>query len=507
MRTWILLLALIGFGPSVFADGYKTHRMCDGTVLTFKRHQAMRRVGTVPTKSWDAGRVYRVPVILFSFADCDFSWEDPWQFYDRLFNEPGYNLGKGPGCIADYFRDQSNGLFNVHFDILGPVKLSSKQKQTSADSNHGETQFREAMKAVDSQVNFADYDWYGEGYVPTAIFIYAGYGGNETADVASGCIWPSTGSFGYRFDGVRISNYSASAELWSNNVSCGMGTICHEYCHTFALPDLYPVGVESMYSVLDEWDLMDGGCFAGDGWCPPNLSIHERELLEWQTPVDLTTSTDVTAMPPFNEGGVAYRILNDAYPSEYYLLENRQQIGWDLMLPGHGLLVSHVDYYESMWSYGIVNNADHFHYDYFHADNHDYVYDENVYGRKNPYDGDGRNYRLRHTAYPYTDTEGVVHDALTDTTTPAATLFHPRRDGSYFMGKPITQIQETDGLISFHFSDTPDAITPVSSDATPVTIYDLQGNILTSFTSLNSPNSPRIYIVRYADGTTKKVFR
>ena len=170
------------------------------------------------------------------------------------------------------------------------------------------------------------------------------------------------------------------------------------------------------------------------------------------------------------------------------------------MLPGHGLLVSHVDYYESMWSYGIVNNADHFHYDYFHADNHDYAYDEGVYGRKNPYDDDGRNYRLRHTAYPYTDTEGVVHDALTDTTTPAATLFHPRRDGSYFMGKPITQIQETDGLISFHFSDTPDAITSVSSDAIPVAIYDLQGHLVTT------PSSG-IYVIRYADGTTKKCIR
>ena len=134
MRTWILLLAIIGIGPSVFAGGYKTHRMCDGTVLTFERNQAMRRVGTVPTKSWDADKVYRVPVVLLSFADCDFSWEDPWQFYDRLFNEPGYNLGKGPGCIADYFRDQSNALFNVKFDIFGPVKLSSKQK---ADSLQG----------------------------------------------------------------------------------------------------------------------------------------------------------------------------------------------------------------------------------------------------------------------------------------------------------------------------------------------------------------------------------
>ena len=509
MRTWILILTIIGFGSSVFAGGYKTHRMRDGVVLTFERHQAMRRVGTEPNKSWDADRVYRVPVVLFFFADCDFTCEDPKQFYDQMFNEPGYNLGKGPGCIADYFRDQSNGLFNVHFDILGPVKLSSKQKIDNADDdyNHGGTQFREALQALDSQVNFAGYDWYGDGTVPTVIFIYAGYGGNETAKVAAGCIWPNTGSFGYRLDGVKIMYSSASAELWSNNVSCGIGTVCHEYCHTFALPDLYPTDGESEYSVLDEWDLMDGGCFAGDGWCPPNLSIHERELMNWQTPVDLTTSTDVTAMLPFNEGGIAYRILNDTYPSEYYLLENRQQIGWDLMLPGHGLLISHVDYSKSAWSNDRVNiDPNHHRFEYFHADNHDYVYYENIYGRKYVYDDDGRNYRLRYTAYPYTDDEGVVHDALTDTTTPAASLFHARSDGSYFMGKSITQIQETDGLISFHFSDKPDAIVPVSSDATPVAIYDLQGNVLSSLNSLNS-QSPRIYIVRYADGTIKKVFR
>ena len=171
------------------------------------------------------------------------------------------------------------------------------------------------------------------------------------------------------------------------------------------------------------------------------------------------------------------------------------------MLPGHGLLVSHVDYDKSTWSYGdINNNPNHLCFDYFHADNHDYAYDEGVYGRKNPYDDDGRNYRLRHTAYPYKDAEGVVHDALTDTTTPAATLFHPRRDGSLFMGKPITQIQETDGLISFHFSDTPDAIMPVCSDATPVTIYDLQGHVVTT-------TSSGIYIVRFSDGTTKKCIR
>ena len=507
MRKLLVILALCALASSAFAGGHITRRMSDGSVLTFKRHLEKMPLGSVPDQSWDANKTYRVPVVLFSFSDCDFSGVDPKQFYDRMFNEQGYNLGKGPGCIADYFRDQSNGLFNVHFDILGPVKLSSKQKADS-DDNHGRVQFREAMQALDSQVNFADYDWYGDGNVPTVIFIYAGYGGNETAKVAKGCIWPNTGYYGYRLDNVRITYFSASAELWSNNVSCGIGTICHEYCHTFALPDLYPTDGESGYSVLDEWDLMDGGCFAGDGWCPPNLSIHERELLNWQTPVDLTTSADVAAMPPFNEGGFAYRILNDAYPSEYYLLENRQQTGWDLMLPGHGLLISHVDYYESAWSYSTINNdPNHHRFDYFHADNHDYDYYEDIYGRKYIYDEDGRNYRLRYTAYPYTDSLGVVHDALTDTTTPAASLFHARKDGNKYMGKPITQIRENNGLISFHFSDTPDAITPVHSDAIPVAIYDLQGNVLSPClpVSLSPSSSPRIYIVRYSDGSTKKI--
>ena len=505
MRKWLLLLALCALGSSAFAVGVITHRMSDGTVLAFKRHQAMRRAGYTPTKPWDANKVYRVPVILVSFADCDFSCEDPKLFYDRLFNEQGYNLGKGPGCVADYFRDQSNGLFNIQFDILGPVRLSSNQK-TGSGHNSGSTQFSEAVKAVDPEVNFADYDWDGEGQVSTVIFIYAGYGGNEVAEVAQGCIWPNTGSFYRSLDGVRINYYSASAELWSNNVSCGIGTICHEYCHTFGLPDFYPTS-GSEYSVLDEWDLMDGGCYAGDGWCPVNFSSHERELMKWQSPTDLTVSTHVTEMPPFDQGGVAYRIVNEAYPSEYYLLENRQQTGWDLMLPGHGLLVSHVDYRESSWSSNSVNiSPSHHRFEYFHADGLDFNYFESLYGRENVYSEDGRSIRLQHTAYPYTDSLGVVHDALTDTTTPAATLFHACADGSLFMGKPITQIQESDGLISFHFSDTPDAIVPIHSDATPVAIYDLQGNVLHSLNSLNSL-SPRIYIVRYSDGTTKKVFR
>lgn len=497
MRKLLFILALLALTSSVFAGGYITHRMQDGMVLSFKRHIQTEQnpVGSLPMVPPNPNRLYRVPVILFSFADCDFSCQDPRQFYDDLFNKPGYNLGKGPGCVADYFRDQSHGLFNVRFDIIGPVKLSTKQKSTN-EVNYGTSQFVEAVKAVDGQVNFADYVW--ENDVPTVLFIYAGYGGNELAEECQRCIMPNTGGFNMRADGVKLTLHSASNEIWSNHQFVGIGTICHEYCHTFGIPDFYPS--ESEHSVLDEWDLMDGGCYAGDGWCPVNLSIHQRELLKWQSPVDLTTSTVVTDMPPFNEGGMAYRIVNDAHPAEHYLLENRQQVGWDLMLPGHGLLVAHVDFNEAYWSNSVNIFPNHHRYDYFHADGLAFSYYKDKYGITNVYDADGRSIRLQHTAYPYTDSSGVVHDALTDTTIPAATLFNANRDGRFFMGKPITDIQETNGLISFRFSDTPDAITTLSVGDNAVTIYDLQGHVV------QTP-SRGLYIIKYPDGTTKKVLR
>ena len=173
MRKILAILVLCALTSSVFAARYKTHQLRDGTVLRFARQQAVQRVGEVPTKMWDANKVYRVPVVLFSFADCDFSWEDPREYYDRMFNEKGYNPGGGPGCVADYFRAQSNGLFNIQFDIIGPVKLTTNQK-SKAKENQGWLQINEALKAVDPEVDFSVYDWDGQGRVQAVILIYAG---------------------------------------------------------------------------------------------------------------------------------------------------------------------------------------------------------------------------------------------------------------------------------------------------------------------------------------------
>ena len=45
---------------------------------------------------FDAQKTYRVPVVLFSFSDLDFSMDNPAAYYDRLFNEKGFNEGMKP---------------------------------------------------------------------------------------------------------------------------------------------------------------------------------------------------------------------------------------------------------------------------------------------------------------------------------------------------------------------------------------------------------------------------
>ena len=133
---------------------------------------------------------YRQPVVLVSCSDVDFSTDDPVGFYNRIFNEPGYNEGRGLGCVADYFRDQSGGRLNLEFDIYGPVKIELSAF-TEKGINYGYKIQRAAVEKLceTETTDFSIYDWDGNGEVDQVIFIIAGYTGNQM----SGYLWPRTG--------------------------------------------------------------------------------------------------------------------------------------------------------------------------------------------------------------------------------------------------------------------------------------------------------------------------
>ena len=475
----------------------------------------MRRLPPINT-DWDPQQVYRQAVVLISFADKDFSMENPRETYDSIFNYRGFNKGAGLGCVADYFRDQSGGLLNLQFDVFGPYKVSQNaKKDANADSNtreYGRDAMTEATKmwlAEDSTRSYRDYDWNNDTYVNQVIFIYAGYTGNQSKEHCYGCIWPNTSSF-YRIktpDGFSISDYTCSGELRSNDKSWGIGTICHEFTHSLGLPDIYPTSSNSGYSMVDEWDLMDGGNFTNSGWCPPNYSGQQRMLMGWQTPIELTEPTTITDMKPLSEGGPVYLVRHT--DNEYYLLENRQWTGWDARLPGRGLVVFHVDYNASQWMGNRVNNdTTRRGYQLVHADNLDYDAWVALYtgGGKLKYTS-GHNPFLSTSAYPWsTDSTDFVNDHLTDSSMPASLMYNKNEAGSDYLSKAITNIRVSDdGLVSFDFmKEELDAVSTPSLTAQPTRVYNLRGYCVGS--RLESQR-PGIYIIRYADGTTKKVVK
>lgn len=436
---------------------------------------------------WDASHTYRQLVVLVSFSDCDFKMDNPRDTYDAMFNQSGYNQRDGAGCVADYFRDQSNGLFNLEFDVYGPVKVNSKAQKGSGGQDFRSSVFVEALRTLVTQqpsIDFSLYDWNGNKVVNQVIFVYAGYAGNQPG--LTTYIWPSTGTMSTVTtpDGYQAYNYSASGELWSNNASCGIGTICHEFSHCLGLPDIYPTtSTTSVVSIVDEWDLMDGGHGSNLGWCPPNYSPLEKMLLGWLTPTELTKDTVITGLKPVSDGGEVYLIRHTE--DEYYLLENRQWQGWDVSVPGQGLLVWHVNYNRSKWNGNVVNNTTGKpNYHLVTADNLDFDAWYDLYierGGGNPYQDKSRRlhrWLLSSAPYPWaTDSTDFVNRELTDTSVPVAMMYNRNAAGSYLLSKPITDItQHDDGTISFVFhASSADGLNNPSTDEAPSAIYTLTG--------------------------------
>ena len=448
-----------------------------------------------PSKNWDASKVYRQMVILVTFSDKTFSTEAPVQYYNRVFNEPGYNEGAGSGCMADYFREQSSGMFNLQFDIYGPYQVESKaqpyDKPTGSTVNYGANTLREAtqkMVADHPNLDYKQYDWNGDGAINQVIYVYAGLSGNQGPG-SYGHIWPNSSTFSTVTapDGTAIRSYCCNGEMYIDNTLFGIGTLCHEFSHTLGLPDLYPTSSTSnYYSVVDEWDLMDGGNYTNKGWCPANYTALEKMLMGWLTPVELTAPTTITDLKPVSEGGEAYIIQHT--DNEFLLLENRQWTGWDAGLPGRGLVIYHVDYDESIWRRNTVNITDsHFRFDLVHADNLDYNdWDNLISSNKLSTYADSPYLHNRHlstSAYPWsTDSTTFVNNELTDDSTPAAMMFNENAEGEKLLSKAITNIQMLDdGLISFDFmGGEPSAITAVPTPPANGNVYNIMGQQITT---------------------------
>lgn len=399
-------------------------------------------------------------IILAQFTDSKFQSGHDRALYNKIANAENYTDNGFKGSVKDYFKAQSAGQFELDFDVVGICQLKNPCSyyggndasigEDGVDLRAGEMVAEACQWAATQGVDFSKYDWDGDGEVDQVFVLYAGKGEADGGAVST--IWPhefalSASDYGksLSFNGVKVDTYACSAELNGRGKLDGIGTFCHEFSHCMGFPDLYDTGYSGWFGMGD-YDLMCAGNYNGDGRCPAGYSAYEKHECGWLTYQDVTNieeDLNVTGLKAISEGGSAYVVKNKAHEDEYYIIENRQNTGWDAYLPSEGVMITHVDYDANIWWNNMPNTKGNY-----------YDENENVYyndhqrltifraGRSTSDDG------ATSDLYPYN-----TNNSLTAESNPAATLYNKNSDGTKYMHVDITDISvASDGTASLTFS-------------------------------------------------------
>ena len=272
--------------------------------------------------------------------------------FDNLANQSGYNVNGQTGSFRDYYIDASYGQLTINTDVRGWYTAANGK------AYYGEDAFtstgarydirprdlvREAVDAAEADgVNFSLYDGDNDGVVDVVMVIHSGRGQEESGD--SDDIWShkwSLGSQQVTYDGVTIYNYIIQPEKYSSsNTIANIGVLCHEFGHVLGLPDLYDRDYSS--NGIGSWGLMAGGTWNNNGKTPANMSAWTKAQLGWITPIELSSPTTISNLPNLDASASCYKV-NTSNPNEYFLITNRQKVGWDAHIPGEGLAIWHID--------------------------------------------------------------------------------------------------------------------------------------------------------------------
>lgn len=469
------------------------------TEIVSRRATAPRKRITEQQQASELNIAPRGLIILVNFADVAFktdkaeldsmlTGENYTRNYSYVYNKYTYNISS-KGSARQYFQDASFGQYNPQFDVVGPVTLSEtmayygKNNPSTGQDMRPEEMILDACRLVDDSVDFTLYDNNNDGVVDFVYVFYAGFG--EADGGGANTIWPHQYFASWwetvRLDGKKIDRYACSNELsFYSKMHDGIGPFCHEFSHVLGLPDLYTTD-GAIHRTCVDWDILDYGPYTNDSNTPPSYSAYERFFMGWLTPRILTESEMVTLkdLQTHNEAllisttGTHNLVGNDPKPTTFYLLENRQQTGWDEYLPGHGMMLTKVQYNTSKWLNNEVNNTktrmgvDIIEADGIAADYSNYGSNVNYWGKPGDLFPTGATEYMGITEYP------------------------------------IKDIQEEDGVITFNFKDATSSTEDVEANNEVLAIYNILGQKQTTTDIEALPRGT--YIVVRSSGSHKVV--
>ncbi len=282
------------------------------------------------------------------------------QAIDDLFNTIGYTAGGAKGSVKDYFNEVSYNQLSLNSTIVDWINLPQTNAYYAGDddfNDEGDGSFglnelkypfnaqrlvEDALDAADPFVDFSQFDQDGDGWIDAISICHQGPGSEITYDINH--VWSH---FGYitstrTYDGVQIYYYHLEPELYDDGGGLvHIGVICHELSHFLGLPDLYDYNFDS-YGI-GMWGLMGYGNWNDVGRLPAHLCAWSKAQLGWLTPTLMNWSRPDRVLTSVEASPLVYKISAGMPLQQYFLLENRQLIGFDEELPGSGLLIWHID--------------------------------------------------------------------------------------------------------------------------------------------------------------------
>jgi len=301
------------------------------------------------TATADAPDTLQLVVILIDFDDNPATVGDSAKFDSLLFSEDIVPSGS----MTDFYTENSYGQVYVTGDVYGWYRADNDYSwyvgQNDGD-NAGYLAAEAVWKADADGVDFRKYTGGVPGQFENLVVIHAGPG----AETGAYGIWSHASSLPsiVNPDSVYFTRYTMQPETYNGGLST-VGVYCHEFGHTLGLPDYYDTDYDPPGSDgLGSWAVMAGGSWNGNGGDQPShFCAYSKIWLGWVDPIYvLDTASNGTnsilraEIPQVESEPVIYKLKNTAGSFyEYWLVENRQQVGFDAALPGSGLAIYHID--------------------------------------------------------------------------------------------------------------------------------------------------------------------
>jgi len=285
----------------------------------------------------DTMRVLAIPV----------EWDDRPGTWPRatldsmLFSRDVYSRGS----VADYFHEVSYGKVAVVGTVLDWY---------NAGLYNPYFDFEDILPAIDTIVDFSQYDGNNDDDVDAVIFLRSGTGEEDSQDPND--IWSYAYIYGPNggpgpFDGKYVSRWNTSPELVplrdpnfpiffsGEDTLNNIRVFCHELSHNFGMPDLYDydakLNTNTYFTPADsndhplvDWCLMGYGGYglmSLKSKVPSHLCGWNKMLMDWVQPIDLVGTFEDLVIYDIetHDDSSLYRVPINPAEGEYFLLEFR----------------------------------------------------------------------------------------------------------------------------------------------------------------------------------------